>query len=47
MDHQENRIVHVLAPHFDPLIYAADTHRIEAVDALQRRYGPLFGNLML
>src|ERR1700683_4743088 len=47
LEDQKNRIAHVLAPHFDPLIDATDTHSLETVDASWRRNGPFFGNRVL
>jgi len=34
MNEQKDRVVHVLASHFDPLINTADSHRLKAVDAI-------------
>src|ERR1700722_4546815 len=36
-----------MAPHFDPLINPADSHRLKAVDAMQRSNGAFFGNPVL
>jgi hypothetical protein len=34
MDPKKDRVVHVLAPDLDPLVNAADSHGLEAVDAI-------------
>jgi hypothetical protein len=34
VNEQEDRVVHILTAHFDPLINTADSHLLEAVDAI-------------
>src|SRR5216684_1835543 len=47
MDEQKNRVIHVLAAHFDPLINAADADGLKAVDAVGRSNGAPFRNSVL
>jgi hypothetical protein len=44
---QQNRIVHVLTPHFHPLADAADWNALQTGDAVERANGASFSNRML
>jgi hypothetical protein len=47
MDEEQDRVVDVLAPDFNPLLDAADLDRLKAVDAMGRTNGALYGDLIL